>query len=576
MSLSGTDSELVQRVAKLAEGGGYGEQMKEVEDSPDFSEAATSDAQRLVREYFTFASDPVEQSRRRGLLTADPRLSSVPPGVIRAFAQIPASNRHVKDAAESARKLPDWPVLKMDLTWRKEAAELCFSRRKFAKGEIFAYAWPALAARLSYDRQRILDLEKTIVDDHRRPDFKEWGTVAADDNLFQFFKLRPHLRDMYAELQKIAAAAQATAPVPDVVETAPATGSQLPIRTTVQKGTGTAAIVSPTIEDISLTIEGSYPSSRPYAFRAKLTGVQPQVPPWEFSFDVKNVLPSFILGRDEKFDARALASFGASTLEQVFSKEARLALRESLLMGVKRRLFVSLSNASSLSALPWEGLYVEDLATFPVLTNDWSLIRRLDTKGRQLSKRRTEGPSKLLGVVSSRGGGEEAARMLDEWRIQFLTEKLDIADLLLALEQNKPDVLYYFGHVIATEGEETQLLLDKGTISAREITDRVGLSLAVILANGTTLGGLSGIERSIAGQLVIGNAVAAIGTTRSISSEAALLFAKDFFPALYETGNVESALSTARQALERAGMDWSAFALAARRNKLDKLNFFRA
>ena len=62
-----------------------------------------------------------------------------------------------------------------------------------------------------------------------------------------------------------------------------------------------------------------------------------------------------------------------------------------------------------------------------------------------------------------------------------------------------------------------------------------------------------------------------IGSVRLITKASALMFTRAFFPALFDSGNVESALAQVRREVGQQGWDWSAYALFSSVSRIEKL-----
>jgi hypothetical protein len=60
---------------------------------------------------------------------------------------------------------------------------------------------------------------------------------------------------------------------------------------------------------------------------------------------------------------------------------------------------------------------------------------------------------------------------------------------------------------------------------------------------------------------------------REVQKSSALVFTRSFFPALFQSGSIETAMSEAQNVLADQREDWSAYALLSSVSRLDKLRF---
>jgi hypothetical protein len=586
LQLTTADAELIGRMVTLAAAPAFGEQMAQIEKSWDANESGQqpqiSPGAQAVKDYFTHTGVPAaELARRRNLLVAEPRLSAISPGVVIAFGRaraLPGAasiSDGMKLAQQAQSSLTDWSDLTRDLRWRTEAAELCVSRRRFAKGDLFVYCWQDVAARLAYRGAEIRDLEITVLQGNR-PAEELWGNLASDDNLFQFLRLRPYLQDMYpGELTKIAAAAQVAA-TPASVPEKPVTPreSVVPTKPAEVLPPSDASLIFKIVQAVG-SLANTYDISLTDAAANQIKSWRSRLdPPGDLG--IRNAL--------EKNIGPFLADRGALIFDHVLGDAGGILRARTLSKDAKSRLFFDLSESKLMGEMSWETLYIKDLLSFPVLANDWSIVRLVPSSTVQVAPP-TDRPLSMLALLSAAGGltTAEASRLLKEPRTppinwQILEGGLSLDRVRKSIEELRPDILYYFGHATAADGaNEAALLFDETEVvsasSFSSMFQGVGVSLAVLLGDETVVGGKDGIQGSVAGRLVASGTACVIGTTRAITVEAALLFTKAFLPALFESGSVESALAVARHALERAGMDWSAYALVSSVTKLENLNF---
>ena len=100
-----------------------------------------------------------------------------------------------------------------------------------------------------------------------------------------------------------------------------------------------------------------------------------------------------------------------------------------------------------------------------------------------------------------------------------------------------------------------------------------GVSLAILLGSETAGSTGIGLQNSLAGRLVIRGIPIVIGSVRQIPKTSALMFTRVFFPTLFRTGSVESALADVRSAVGQQGWDWAAYALFSSVSSIENLTF---
>jgi hypothetical protein len=619
----------MRRMSKRALGGivalagpDYYNQMSALEARLEDPSLAAPALQRAAEELLKYCLEPgpaeppitedqwprQKKATVRSLVLGKPRFSTILPETIVMFATAgdnwpSGESVTVGDLQLLRQNSPSWEPLSKALDIRIQAARRHLERRRFAKVDVMIHCWPELAQYLNYERKTLLDLEDMFGggSNAKPPEapiadrFRRW---EADERFRRFLRIQPYLKTLYEEIRKVAAVtATPTAPSPaapgpvqpKAADTLPQPESPRPFRERREKREGESEIlhlkIIPTADGIS------------NSFDAFLSSDDTSEEQWRMQLNVGKLLePLRAFRGDEPGNQqvqRILADVGSRLFQDALSDRLRALLRTLVMRpAVRQRLMLDLVQDPALSLLPWDALYISELPAFPVLGGSLSVVRYLQSSVAPTFPNRT-GPVKMLAVLANPPDTslvvDEAVQLLHELssfpvRINLLTERAGGPTTLElvrdSLKSIQPDIFFFFGH--SSTNKELQegsiMLSDKAghstAVGASELDQAVydaGVSLAVLMGSETAGGAEVGMQNSLAGRFVTRGVPAAIGSVRPISKSSALMFMGSFFPALFKTGDVETAMTEARRGMNEKLADWSAYGLFSSVSRIENV-----
>lgn len=555
------------------------------------------------------------ENLRRKLLEPQ-RLSTIPPEMFLPWAElchtIPTHDGAVPPnplppAARATLLLTQLPLenareILTGLQLRIRAARRFIARRKFVKLDALAYSWPAIAELLQKDLPGLRAFESNVVDPDQKPqDLPEGWKTYHDEKLNAFLRLRPLLRDIYAdELGKYLKVSNAVvvSPQEQVFEA---------VRPEAVPLTAAAAVPPPAYIDVNVRITAD-PVADTYAIqigdgaqeKVTLDSMRVERFRQELSQILHGRIPSELqtLGsstRSPELSGR-LRDLGQELYDWFFggATEAQGAMLRFLRSGNRHRFRLDLP--AGLTWLPWELLYAPaPFKVFLGLTNRYSLVRLVPTPV-PLALKPFSAPLRILAMFASPDvtGAELKLEEEEKLLLRVLEPALRRGRVTLevlrgrdathiALQQKlrelRPHVFHFAGHGEMRPETEGALGLVSETggmqwVSASDIANYLRdqrVALAVLSGCDTGRTGTSDSTTSVAGALNHAGVPMVIGTTRGILDDAGLVFARDFYRALIDGYTVEASLIEARKAQSVEKWDWSAFALFTTGSYLDDL-----
>jgi hypothetical protein len=354
-------------------------------------------------------------------------------------------------------------------------------------------------------------------------------------------------------------------------------------------------------EVLSLNIAASVPGN-PDSFKSWLYTGPGTIPDrWPVELRVDDLLNQAKLlddAADFQQANRILANVGARLFREALPDKLQNIILYAAATKPRRRLLIDLTEGPALSRLPWEALYISERLVFPVLKGDLSVVRYLPgglTPPPVLPAR--DGTVTMLAVlanpIDTAPIAGDAALILSEGlgsfpvRLQVLSDQqghpVTLEAVYAALVSMRPDIFFFLGHAdgrVPEMGEVGVLLSDKDGKSELVAANRLerffsgtGVSLAVLMGADTPDSNEAEWRKYLAERFVRGGVPAAIGSVRPISKSSALIFTRTFFPSLFNTGDIETAMTEARKALADHQVDWSPYALFSSVSQLENLRF---
>jgi hypothetical protein len=287
-----------------------------------------------------------------------------------------------------------------------------------------------------------------------------------------------------------------------------------------------------------------------------------------------------------------LREIGAQTYEQLFPERLRAYVRGPLEEARSLRLVWDQDHGDrGLAILPWESLYASPMGPFLGLTRRCSLVRYFP--GAIIPRLPLRPPLRMLVVMCSPAGaprldlGREKA-MLEEtvgadprFDLDFLMEdQANLVELSARVAAFQPHVLHCVAHGVHADDDRVGALLlcepdgkPRKVTSAQLATSLGGAAIRLAVLNSCDTGRSSrgDVVSGIAAALVSVGVPAVIATTRKVSDDPAIIFARAFYRAFLGGYMLEAALVEARAALHANDWDWAAYALFAGTLELDAI-----
>jgi KAP family P-loop domain/CHAT domain len=627
---------IVHHLIEIAKTSDYAEQMKSVDRSLRNPTRGLQNRSEGARRLIDFATDDqvemTELDRRRDLLLKKPYLFTIQPVLIQDFAaahdQLPdprvllppeVYGEHPSPADQIAalanhllKRLPHRQELDHVLVARIEIATRFLERRRFAKVDGLQRSWPELATYLYYDRPKLLAIEESALDADK-PLAEPLAKYLRDERLIRFLRLRPYLRDLYpGEVTRIAvAAATAVTAAPAAVPgrappvAAPSKPERLEAPRPSEPKRPDPSIPQPVPE---LAFEGADQyeiwylaieadaSGMTGAFQARLLDSANRTA-GEFRLNAPQPF------RDKYTDRAELRSVLVKQGAELFEQLPMLLQDRIARPGNRVRLLIQFPTTgpdiavAQASAMAWEAIYVPAISAFPAVSGHLSVVRYLSSN--VLTRPEFGHALRVLAIIPGpedmpAGSVAEEREILDSAfelpgevglvQYQVLSGRASLPDVLQAVRQFRPQVFHYFGHSYVDRSlrlggvlltDEAGMVQKTPASLLQGVLGKSSVALAVLLGNETGSGEF-GAQNSVAGRLVATGTLAAIGALSNISVQSALLFSRAFYMSLLESGNVETALAAARQALDFEGEDWSAYALFSSANRLEDIKLTRS
>jgi KAP family P-loop domain/CHAT domain len=488
--------------------------------------------------------------------------------------------------------------IKAALAVRLRAARHFVNRRKFVKLDALGHSWPDLFQYVQTDKSGLRTFEANVTDPSQRTqDLPErWQPYVRDEKLMAFLHLRPFLADILDEdvsaiagltasvVRPSEAVSPVSAPGPAVVQTSqpvpvpppatlrdavvpPGNAERWRAVATAAEAAGPKSFTNTTIQIFQLGGE----------YHVQLHGERGSEEARKLVFNVAELrelaenLREFVRTHRQDIAGR-LREFGTELYQLFF---ARTALDEFLMAPSPRRF--SLSVPPELQFLPWELLYVPSSRLFLGLSPHHSLVRFVKPPQDRRSLGPVEPPLRILAFLGK--AGESLPRLREEeGLLSQLSGSLHVtlhvlsgdratfSELEKTVKVLQPHVLHFSGYRDATDVlfPDTRMthpvFIDWLANSRVRLVDLTGCYVPP--------GGLEDTP-SFASDLAGSGVPMVINTTSPITSEAVLVFTRDFYRTLAEGRSIEEALVDARQSQSKEQWDWSAFALYSSEPALD-------
>jgi len=270
-------------------------------------------------------------------------------------------------------------------------------------------------------------------------------------------------------------------------------------------------------------------------------------------------------------------AFGTRLFDTVFGGGLRACLLRSLdaVEGQQKGLRIRLRldrNAPELADLPWEYLYIRELARFPALSTETPLVRYIELPFAEVPLV-IQPPLHMLVLVSAPTGAppldverewERLQRALADLhaRNQVALHRLELPTLTALqryLRRNPVHVLHFIGHGLFDEQTNAGVLLLETEDGAADVVSAAKLGtllhdhdpLRLLFLNACE-GARSGETDSFAGvaqHLVQQGIPTVIAMQFAVSDQAATTLSHEFYRALADNYPVDTALAEARKAV---------------------------
>ncbi|MEO1574528.1 MAG: CHAT domain-containing protein [Pseudomonadota bacterium] len=249
--------------------------------------------------------------------------------------------------------------------------------------------------------------------------------------------------------------------------------------------------------------------------------------------------------------------------------------------GLRIKLHLNLEDpdVSKLAQVPWEYVYEKDTMEYLALSRQTPLVRYIEVQ-RPTAKQRLDGQLRILVVMSNPKGVhpldlEAESKLIEEsWardpsvNVDFLTDATpdNLRSMLVA---NEYHVLHYMGHgthdpvtgagALVLEDEQREaVLMDASTLGAL-LRDAPSIQLAFLNACDTGKASTDEPFAGVANRLVMAGLPAVVAMQFPISDQAAIDFAKAFYPRLVDGFGIDEATAQGRKAIlsgRQGSLEW--------------------
>ena len=600
LNIETADPDAVPLLVALANASKWQSEMMALEDalSKPAGSQPTGSQPALAGDVQKITERAKTNDRLRAVLLEAPRCSSILPATVVAWDKIRA-NVPTSSSKDPNVKLPQAArapaayerldpeartEIEKSLSLRINAGNYFINLRKFVKVDSLKHRWPALGQLLETDRTGIRVFESNVVDPDQRPQdlFEKWQPFLRDEELLKFLRLRPLLRDIYAdEINKFV---KLTESAVTPTETKPS--AAMPFA-------AAAAPAPAPYDNVTLTITEDPPGFHVSIVGEGVAGSSP------VDVDPEQIAAMQVTSHDVAAEAAQRNPDVADRVREIGSQlyeaflghgPVRQEMQKILRSDARKRFFLSVP--SKLSGLPWESLHVPPpFKLFLGLTNQYSLVRVIEGGTPQPRQRYFSLPIRILaffanppeaGMLQLSQERDLLQRLVapagDQITLDVLQGPEATHDNLRRIMLDRPPHIFHFAGHGFYRGNEGGLVFEDvngGTAVTAEsmatlLRDRK-VPLAVLSGCETGRSSELDIGSSVAGALVHAGLPCVIATMREIADQAALLFTRVFYGTLMDGHSVETALIEARKAQSVERWDWSAFALFSNGANLDAL-----
>lgn len=595
-ALAADEAAVVDLLSALASRDDWHVQLQAVEASLEGPAGATPPADPAALQLLQLAER--NQELRRHLLDR-PRLSNVMRHIVRewraAEPETFTQSTFAERAAGAAQRIAQHKTAKEKLDrierglgLRISTAHHFLGLRRFVKLDSIDYFWPEVAQHLRKDLAGIRSFESNVVDPDQRTEELSplWQKLLKDDQLTGFLRLRPYLRDIYADQLKEYLALSASVVAPgEAVPAAPVAAAE--ISPTAAPYVPTELLIAAGTEahqyDVSLTAQGRTETCT-VTFDPQC--VQMMTKPPETVYMVSRQAPGSTaesadgMMRGDELTTR-LRETGSELYDLFFQDRVDAMMMDLLREGIRRRFLLNMP--SQLARLPWEALYALPFKLFVGLTNRYSLVRVVPQPTPQ-RLRPFISPLRIVAVFAS---PQNLAPLQVEQEADLLQRTLapatrrgvvaldvlrgeaaTVSEVQRMLRIRRPHIFHFSGHGTFLEGAEGALVFEGPaqvqTVRATEMATLLrdnDVHLAVLSGCDTGSSSSADLSTGVAGSLAYAGVPAVIGSMRPILDDAALLFTREFYRAMVDGYTIEESLIEARKAQSLERWDWPALAL---------------
>jgi len=596
-TLAAHDATVTELLTALAGSEAWAEHLQSVEEvlkggttAPTLTEPAALTVVELARK---------NEQLRQDIL-ASPLLSNMLPHVVREWHAVKPETftepKPAERASSAEAKIPPARRERIEhgLALRISAAHHFIQLRKFVKLDSLDYAWPEVAQHLRKDFAGVRSFESNVVDPDQRPEDLPplWRQHLKDDQLTAFFRLRPYLRDFYAdELKKylklsesVVTSGEGTPRPSGLPEITAAVGPYISAELRIVAG------AKPGSYDVTLTAPGREPATDTVVMEQLQYIVRP---PLEVASMITREAASsegaaFMRGQELAARLREVGS----QLYATFLRGTVDAMMMDLLRDPSRRRFL-LNLPTELMQFPWEALYALPLKLFVGLTSRYSLVRVVPPPIVP-RLRPFVPPLRIVAVLASPEGEsplqiKQESELLQRTLSPAIERGMVTFDMLLGPDATKsetqrmlrirrPHIFHFSGHGTFLNESEGALLFEgppgSRAVSASDVATLLrdnDVLLAVLSGCDTGHASSEDASTGVAGALAYAGIPAVIGAMRPILDDSALLFARELYRAIVDGYPIEESLIEARKAQSLERWDWPAFALFSSGSVLDDL-----
>ncbi|MEM6638384.1 MAG: CHAT domain-containing protein [Pseudomonadota bacterium] len=249
--------------------------------------------------------------------------------------------------------------------------------------------------------------------------------------------------------------------------------------------------------------------------------------------------------------------------------------------GLRIKLHLNLDDpeVSKLAQVPWEYVYEKDTMEYLTLSHQTPLVRYVEVQ-RPTTKQPLEGRLRILVVMSNPDGvhpldlDRERQLIENSWakdpnvRVDFLTAATP-DNLRERLINNDYHVLHYMGHgthdpvtgagaLVLEDDNNEAVLMDASTLGTL-LRDAQSIQLVFLNACDTGRVGTEEPFAGVANRLVMAGMPAVLAMQFPISDQAAIDFAKAFYPRLVDGFGVDEATAQGRKAIlsgRQGSLEW--------------------